>query len=327
MWIPLSLPKLIVCENQFHQTNEHDNIMKSLNFCCALPLFLAFVGSSISAAPSASDQNAKSYSAQGVVEQIAPDRRSVTIHHQNIPGYMMEMTMDFPVQNANELNGISPGDKITFTLVVTEKDDWVEKIQRVGRASEITTNSTPMLHTMNSELKPGDVLPDYGLTAEDGKQIHFADFRGKVLAFTFFYSRCPLPDYCPRMSNNFHETRKLILATPNAPTNWQFLSISFDPDFDTPEVLSNYGSVYRGDDADRWLFASASTRTLANLAPNLDLMIMRDGENIMAHGLRTVVLDPQGRIFRQLDGNKWTPQELADAILEAARGRPAVVQP
>jgi protein SCO1/2 len=119
----------------------------------------------------------------------------------------------------------------------------------------------------------------------------------------------------------------LILATPNAPTNWQFLSISFDPDFDTPEVLSNYGSVYRGDDADRWLFASASTRTLANLAPNLDLMIMRDGENIMAHGLRTVVLDPQGRIFRQLDGNKWTPQELADAILEAARGRPAVVQP
>jgi protein SCO1/2 len=210
---------------------------------------------------------------------------------------------------------------------LTEKDDWVEKIQRVGRASEITTNSTPMLHTMNSELKPGDVLPDYGLTAEDGKQIHFADFRGKVLAFTFFYSRCPLPDYCPRMSNNFHETRKLILATPNAPTNWQFLSISFDPDFDTPEVLSNYGSVYRGDDADRWLFASASTRTLANLAPNLDLMIMRDGENIMAHGLRTVVLDPQGRIFRQLDGNKWTPQELADAILEAARGRPAVVQP
>jgi protein SCO1/2 len=301
--------------------------MKSLNFCCALLLFLSAFGSFISAAPSASDQNAKSYSALGVVEQIAPDRRTVTIHHQNIPGYMMEMTMDFPVQNTNELNGISPGDKITFMLIVTEKDDWVEKIQRVGRAAETTTNSAPMLHTINSELKPGDILPDYELTAEDGKQIHFADFRGKVLAFTFFYSRCPLPDYCPRMSNNFHETRKLILVTPNAPTNWQFLSISFDPDFDTPEVLSNYGSVYRGGDDDRWIFASASAKTLANLAPNLDLMIMRAGENIMAHGLRTVVLDPQGRIFRQLDGNKWTPQELASVILEAARGRPTVVQP
>jgi protein SCO1/2 len=121
------------------------------------------------------------------------------------------------------------------------------------------------------------------------------------------------------MSNNFFETRKLILATADAPTNWQFLSISFDPDFDTPEVLSNYGTVYRGGDDDRWLFASASAKTLANLAPSLDLMIMREGGNIMGHGLRTVVLDTQGRISRQLDGNKWTPQELADAVMEAAR--------
>ena len=258
--------------------------MKSLNFRFALLLLLTAIGNSISAAPSAGDPNAKSYAAQGVVEQIAPDRSTVTIHHQNIPGYMMEMTMDFPVQSTNELNGISPGDKITFTLVVTEKDDWVENIHRTGRAAETTTNAMPMLHMMNSELKPGDVLPDYELTAEDGRQIHFADFRGKVLAFTFFYTRCPLPDYCPLMSNNFHETRKLLLAMTDAPTNWQFLSISFDPDFDTPEVLSNYGGVYRGDDADRWLFASASAKTLANLAPNLDLMIMRDERK--HHGTR-----------------------------------------
>ena len=301
--------------------------MKNLNFIRAFLLILAAFGNSISAAPNAGDPDPRSYAARGVVEQIASDRGAVKIHHQTIPGYMMEMTMDFSVQNTNELKDISPGDQITFTLVVTEKDDWVENIHRVGRAAEITTNAMPMLHAMNSELKPGDILPDYELTAEDGKRIHFTDFRGKVLAFTFFYSRCPLPNYCPLMSNNFRETRKLLLATANAPTNWQFLSISFDPDFDTPEVLSNYGSVYRGDDADRWLFASASVKTLANLAPNLDLMIMRENGNIMEHGLRTVVLDAQGRIFRQLDGNKWTPQELADAMLEAARGRPQAAQP
>jgi protein SCO1/2 len=327
MWQLLSSLKSIVCGDQYHKNDEHHEIMNPKNFCCAILLFLMTVGSAVYAAPDVGDPNAKSYSAQGVVEQIAPDRRTVTIHHQNIPGYMMEMTMDFPLQNTNELNGISPGDKITFTLIVTEKDDWVENIQRVGRSVEATTNAMPMLHTMDSELKPGDVLPDYELTSEDSKQIHFADFRGKVVAFTFFYTRCPLPDYCPRMSNNFRETRKLILTVTNVPTNWQFLSISFDPEFDTPEVLSNYGSVYRGDDADRWIFASASTKTLANLAPNLDLMVMRDGENIMSHSLRTVVLDPQGRIFRQLDGNKWTPQELASAILEAGRERPQVSQP
>ena len=171
---------------------------------------------------------------------------------------------------------------------------------------------------MMSELKPGDPLPDYALTAEDGRQIHFSDFRGKALAFIFFFTRCPLPDYCPRMNNNFEQTRKILLTDTNAPTNWQFLSISFDPEFDTPAVLSNYANVYRGDDTHRWLFAAASTNVLADAALRLDLMVMRQGNNI-SHNLRTVVLDPQGRIYKQFDGNQWTPQQLADAILGAAR--------
>lgn len=276
------------------------------------------------AAPTDSDQTGKSYSARGVVEKIAPDMSRVTIHHQAIPGYMMEMTMDFSVKNTNELSGISPNDEITFTLAVGENDEWGENIHRVGRSAETMTNKIPMQMDMShgmmiSELKPGDPLPDYALTAEDGRQIHLSDFHGKALAFTFFFTRCPLPDYCPRMNNNFEATRKILLADTNAPTNWQFLSISFDPGFDTPETLENYAGVYRGDNTDRWLFTAAPTNTLAKLAPSLDLMIMRDGENIISHSMRTVVLDAQGRIFRQLDGNKWTPQQLADAMMQAAR--------
>ena len=123
------------------------------------------------------------------------------------------------------------------------------------------------------------------------------------------------------MSKNFSEARNLILATSNAPANWQLLSISFDPGFDTPEMLASYANYFRGADANRWLFAAAPTNTLAHLAPQLDLMIMREGGNIMSHNLRTVVLDPHGNIFRQLDGNQWTPPQLADAILQAARGQ------
>ncbi len=291
--------------------------------CLILFCTLAFARTAL-AAPMGGDQRTKSYSGRGVIEKIAPDLRQVTIHHQAIPGYMMEMTMDFDVKNTNELSGISPNDAITFTLVVGENDEWVENIHRVGRSAETITKKIPMpmdmAHgTMMPELKSGDLLPDYSLTAEDGKQIHFSDFHGRALAFTFFFTRCPLPNYCPLMNRNFAATRELISAMPHAPTNWQFLSISFDPGFDTPETLRNYASVYRGDNADRWLFAAASTNTLACLAPSLDLMIMRDGGNIVSHSMRTVVLDPQGRIFRQLDDNKWTPQELAGAMLEAAR--------
>jgi protein SCO1 len=293
--------------------------MKNLHFPCALLLFVAVAGS-LPAAPEVGGQTANSYPARGIVEQIAPDRHKVTIHHQPIPGYMMEMTMDFPVPNTNELNGISPGDQITFTLVVRQNDDWVQNIQRIGHDADFMPAAMHMACAMPPELGPGDLLPDGEMLAEDGRQIHFSDFRGRAVAFTFFFTRCPLPNYCPRMNRNFAAARDLILSTSGAPTNWQFLSVSFDPVFDTPDVLSSYAGFYRGDNSDRWLFAAASTNVLADLAPRLDLMVMRQGANI-SHNLRTVVLDSQGRIARQFDGNNWTPQQLADAVLAAARAQ------
>lgn len=295
-------------------------IIKNLNCLGALLLFAASGSHSTFAASAADGQTPHSYSARGVVEQIAPGRRQITIHHQAIPGYMMEMTMPFPVQNTNELNGLSPGDQITFTLVVNQTNDWVENFQRTGQAVEIPTNSMNMARGDFSRLKPGDLLPDGDLLAEDGRHIHISDFRGKAVALTFFFTRCPLPDYCPLMNRNFAATRDLILAMTNAPANWELLSISFDPGFDTSETLASYASIYRGDSASHWLFAAATTNTLAKLAPHIGLMVMRQGSNI-SHNLRTIVLDPAGRISQQFNGNEWTSQQLADAICAAAYGQ------
>ena len=294
--------------------------MKHLNFFLII-LSVAIASFKIEAAPDAGQTGTKSYDARGVVRQIAPDRRKVTIQHEAIAGFMPAMTMEFNVKDTNELIGISPSDEITFKLVVGENDSWVEGIHFVAHRVENVTNNTFTFHFRSFELKPGDLLPDCEFMSENGGKIHFSDFRGKALAFTFFYSRCPLPDYCQRMNKYFSEARKLLMTTPDAPSNWQLLSISFDPGFDNSEMLSSYASIYRGEDTNRWLFVAATTNALAHLAPQLDLMIMRDGNNIVSHNLRTVVLDPHGRIFRQLDGNQWTPQELADAIQQAARGQ------
>ena len=307
--------------------NTETRIMKSttwkhLRLICALLTLAAASGKSAAAA----DPTIHLYPARGVVEQIAPDRHQVTIHHQAISGYMMAMTMDFPVRDTNELTGLAPGDDITFTLIVGQTNDWVENIHRVGHTNRISANSMSMAGGMISKLKPGDMLPDGELATEAGRRIHFSDFRGTAVAFTFFFTRCPLPDYCPLMNRNFNQARALLLSQAYAPTNWQFLSISFDPEFDTPQVLTEYAGVYRGAKAAHWLFADATTNTLARLAPHLGLMVMRQGGSI-SHNLRTVVLDPQGRIFRQFDGNQWTPQELADALLAAARERTPKAQP
>jgi len=231
---------------------------------------------------------------------------------------MMEMTMDFPVKDTNDLTGISPGDEVTFILVVDGEKDWVENFHRIGHLALPTKDPTTQLTAQVPELKKGDALPNDEIVTEAGRRVRFSHFHGMAVAFTFFFTRCPLPDFCPRMNKNLSETRQLLLSSPGAVTNWELLSISFDPDFDTPTTLANYALAYRGTNAAHWLFAFAPALTLSDLAPRLDLMVMRQGGNI-SHNLRTVVLDPQGRIYRLFDGNQWTPRELADAILEAAR--------
>ena len=172
-----------------------------------------------------------------------------------------------------------------------------------------------------TEAKPGDLLPDYTFTLEDGSEARLSDFRGKAVAFTFFYSRCPLPDYCPRMNTDFRETRDLLSADPKAPKNWQLLSISFDPENDTSEVLGNYAAAYRGANTNGWLFAAATTNMLADVALRFTLLVMYQ-DNSITHNLRTIVLDPQGRVYKQFNGNLWTPQQLADAVEQAARLMP-----
>ena len=286
--------------------------MKWLNLLCAA-LLLGLAGCK----PKTSAVTGASYDGRGVIQQIAADRRTVTIAHEDIPGYMMAMTMDFAVKDTNELNGLSPGDQVTFKLVVRANDDWVEHLLRTGQ----TNRPAPILSPVAaSELKPGDLMPDFEFTGEDGARRHLADFRGQALAFTFFFTSCPLPNYCPRMNRNFGEARQLLETATNAPARWQFLSLSFDPNTDTPETLSNYAGLYRGGDPNHWLFAVISPPTLAAVAPRLDLMVVRGSAGI-SHNLRTVVLDPQGRIRNQFDGNEWTPQQLADAVRAAAGER------
>jgi len=258
------------------------------------------------------------YAVSGTLERIAPDHHQATIHNQMIPGYMDEMTMDFSVHNTNELNGVSPGDKITFTLIVSNNESWIQNIKRTGETEPVAKNAMQTASNASPELKTGDRLPDGTMTAENGRQVQFSDFRGRAVAFTFFYTRCPLPDFCPLMNRNFAAARDLISSAPNAPTNWEFLSISFDPESDTPVMLSNYASLFRGQNPNHWLFTAASINTLATLAPALDLMVFREGNSI-SHNLRTVVLDPRGRIYHEFDGNQWTARELADAVLAATR--------
>jgi protein SCO1/2 len=282
-------------------------------------LLLALAGckpkpSEPSAAP---DPTHQSYAVRGVVQSVAPDQLHALIKHEAISNYMAAMTMNFSARNPAVLQGVVPGDEITFTLAVTATNDWIENVQRVGQTNAFGLSGPPGWHVEEPELQVGDTLPDFEFTDDQDRPVRFSDFRGSVLAFTFFFTSCPLPDYCPRMNRNFAETRQLLSADAGAPSNWELLSISFDSGFDTPAMLSSYAKLYRGDNTNRWLFAVAATNTLAGLAPKVDLSIWRENGTI-SHNMRTVVLDPAGKITRQFDDNQWTPQDLANAMRQAA---------
>ena len=275
-------------------------------------------------APATASTNAatQTYEARGVVRSVPESRHTLVVRHEEIPGYMPKMTMELNVRNTNEIAGLERNDEITFELVATTDTHWIQNIKRVGKITETETPAAEApAFSLTKELEPGDAVPDYELLAEDGRMVRFSDFRGQAVAFTFIFSRCPLPDFCPRMGNNFAVARNLMQTNTVASTNWQFLSISFDPEYDRPEVLRVYARSYRHDNPDRWLFVTASQKVLRTFAPELDLMLAREEGGSISHNLRTVVLDPLGRIHKLFNGNRWTPEELATAIQEAAKIR------
>src|SRR5207249_6945785 len=127
-------------------------------------------------------------------------------------------------------------DIVSFRLSVTESESWIDHITRVGAS----TNSV-LLSSKGGEGAPAGVnildgLSAYTFINEFGRPMNFREYRGQAIALTFFFTRCPIPDYCPRLTKNFLAATRKLEAMPNAPTNWHLFSISFDTENDTPEV-------------------------------------------------------------------------------------------
>src|SRR5437867_445957 len=179
--------------------------------------------------------NEKRYPIKGKVVAVDKNDRTATISHEDIVGYMPAMTMPFKIKNDADLEMMKPGDQITGTLVVDDLSSWIEITAIIEGGAPLTPTTI-----VPGEPKPGDDIPDFGLVNQDGKRIHLAQYRGKALALTFVYTRCPQPDQCTLMSNNFALIDKELQQQPELYAKTHLLSISFDPAYDTPKVLRSY---------------------------------------------------------------------------------------
>jgi protein SCO1 len=254
----------------------------------------------------------KHYPIQGEVISVDEGKKLITVKHGDIPGLMPAMTMTYQVAEPKQIESLQPGDKIAADLVVSESRGRLEKIALVGKGD----GRTPPGTTQRIPEK-GDTVPDFALVNQDGKIIHFSNYRGKVLLVTFIYTRCPLPDFCPRMNENFRAVQKLLQEVPDATERAEFLSISFDPEHDTPAALKHYASLYKksapGEKPFDWQFAAPSQKDLPELAQFFGLVYQPEQAQIV-HSLSTTVIGANGKVEKWYSDNEWTPADATQTI-------------
>jgi len=265
-------------------------------------------------------QNEKRYPIKGVVVAVNQRERTATIKHEDIPGYMQGMTMDFKIKNAADLQTMKPGDQITGTLVIDDISSWIE-VTAVTEGGAVLTPTT----VVPGEPKPGDEIPDFTLVNQDGKAIHLSQYRGRSIALTFVYTRCPQPDQCTLMSSNFAAVDLELQKEPDVYAKTHLLTVSFDPEYDTPKVMRSYGASHTGRYSDEkfehWEFTTGTADEVKRIAEFFGLRYFKDsstGEEQVMHSLRTAVIDPDGKLVKLYRGNEWKPSELADDLRHLA---------
>jgi protein SCO1/2 len=283
-----------------------------LLFCCA-PLAWA----------------AEHHAAFGVVLQVDRAHHSVRVSCREIPGYRDAMVMDFPVRNAKELDGLQTGTLIDFTLVV-EKDSVYADGVRVHsfQSSDPEPMAVRQLNLVEGlvgsrpdetkKLEIGERVPDFSLIDQRSRSVSLSSFAGKVIGITFMYSHCALPNYCFRLSNNFGMVRKRF--ADRLGRDLILLNISFDPVHDQPEVLAEYARNWDAAGVPGWYFLTGPVSDVQKVCHEFGMNFWQD-EGLITHALHTVLLDRQGRILANLEGNEFTAKQLGDLVESVLRGQ------
>ena len=260
---------------------------------------------------------AKRYPFTGRVVSVDTQAQNALIDGDAIPGFMDAMAMPYKVRPAATLNHLIPGDSISAEVVVIQSDAknedassdyWLENVRTVAHIDPVPAAAANSLHAPT----PGEEVPDFSFTNQAGKKISLKRYRGNVLFVTFIYTRCPFPDFCPRMSTNFAEINKQLAANP-ALSHAHLLSISFDPEHDTPKVLRDYGfSVAHTHDPalfSHWEFAAPSAADLPKIADFFALTVKPEN-GLITHNLSTTIIGPDGKIVKWYHGSDWQPSDL-----------------
>jgi len=289
--------------------------------------WLAFLIFGLAGIPTSSQAGTTNYLVRGVVKEVKQNDHQLVIAHDDIPNFMEAMTMPFNVKDAAILTNVAIGEKVTFQLHLTKTESWIDHIEPLD-VSQSVLNSLPALPktAFHPEVKTNSAsashsknpLRNYKFTNELGQPVSLSDFRGQAIALTFFFTRCPIPEFCPRLSRNFQEVQRRLRTMENAPTKWHLLSVPFDPARDTPDVLKAYGASYRYD-PDHWSFLTGPEDKIAELARSCDVKFDPDN-GLFNHNFRTLIIDASNHLQMVFPTSGDISESIVQELIKAGGG-------
>lgn len=249
--------------------------------------------------------SAKRYVITGQILVVNTARQSLSIKHEDIVNYMPAMTMTFRTARADLMRGREPGELVTGTLEVTDNEGVLVELTHTGTAP--LPDRTNQVSMAAGVLDVGDEAPDAALIDQADKRRSFADWRGTPTLLTFIYTRCPLPNFCPLMDKNFASLQRLIAADATLKGRIKLVSVSFDPDNDTPAVLKKHAATLGADPA-VWTFFTGDRVTVERFAAKFGVGVVREGgaPGEITHNLRTTLIGADGRVLKIYSGSDWS---------------------
>lgn len=288
-----------------------------------LVLALCFVtGCRKPAAPVASNSatQQKTFTIRGTI--VSTDATHVTLDHEAIPGFMEAMTMPYKLKDPSIVSELHPGDRMTAALHVDEDEGGFHNavLDNIVIIAQARPDYKPAVQY--HVPTPGDVVPNFKLLNQSDRTIDFEQFKGKVVLITFIYTRCPLADFCPRMSHNFADIDKALAADPAIYAKTHLISISFDPTYDTPAVLRSYGGAYTGQYTNEkfthWDFGAPSEKDLPAVTQFFNVGVTPGDSKTLNHSLSTVLIGKDGKVAEWFPSNEWKPADVVTAMKKAA---------
>jgi protein SCO1/2 len=255
------------------------------------------------------------YEVRGLVRDLEPADSTLIIEHEDIPGFMPSMTMPFTVRPTAEMEGVQVGDALSFDFVVREDGSWIHNLRPAKAADLVLPEPKPRRIVEAKHVKEGDSMPTFELIDHRGRKIDQETFEGRQFVLTFVFTRCAVPDFCPLMSNRFAKLESLIRTQPGLLERTSLLSVSIDPEYDTPEVLDAYADRYSKDD-NFWRFATGDPNEVAKLIKAFRVHTETAG-GTLSHGLCTALVGADGTVRAIWRGNVWEPEEVFSALTKA----------